>query len=72
MGAPGAQGAPGDVYVAPGLKGDKGFPGTTGDRGFPGVDGFTGKDGQPGQPGPKGEPVSTKSERSTKTGLTKS
>lgn len=58
MGSPGAQGEPGDIYVAPGLKGDKGLPGTTGERGFPGIDGIPGTDGRPGQPGPKGEPVS--------------
>jgi len=60
MGAPGAQGEPGDVFVPPGLKGDKGSPGTTGVRGFPGVDGLKGRDGRPGQPGAKGEPVSSK------------
>lgn len=57
MGAPGAQGAPGDYLVAPGLKGDKGNPGLKGVRGSPGYNGDPGKDGLPGFPGEKGEPV---------------
>lgn len=58
MGAPGAVGEPGDIFVAPGLKGDKGLPGAAGSPGRPGLDGQPGRDGFPGEPGPKGEPVS--------------
>lgn len=58
MGAPGAVGEPGDIFVAPGLKGDKGLPGLPGSRGKPGLDGVPGRDGLPGMPGLKGEPVS--------------
>lgn len=58
-GEPGAKGEPGDIYIAPELKGEKGFPGVPGSWGLPGIDGIPGKDGRPGLPGQKGEPVST-------------
>lgn len=58
MGAPGAVGEPGDVFLAPGLKGDQGQPGRPGSPGRPGLDGQPGRDGFPGEPGLKGEPVS--------------
>lgn len=58
MGAPGAVGEPGDISIAPGLKGEKGLPGKPGSTGQPGVNGLPGRDGFPGQPGFKGEPVS--------------
>lgn len=57
MGAPGAVGEPGDIYIAPGLKGDKGLPGLPGFPGRQGLDGQAGINGVPGPPGPKGEPV---------------
>lgn len=59
MGAPGAVGEPGDVLIAPGLKGDKGLPGLPGTPGRPGLGGAPGRDGIPGAPGVKGEPVKT-------------
>lgn len=59
MGAPGAVGEPGDIYLAPGLKGDRGLPGRPGSPGRQGSDGQAGIDGLPGVPGPKGEPVKT-------------
>lgn len=58
MGAPGAVGEPGDVFVAPGLKGEKGLPGVSGSPGRPGINGEQGRSGIPGIPGVKGEPVS--------------
>lgn len=58
MGAPGAVGEPGDIFVAPGLKGDKGLPGVPGSPGRPGLNGEAGRTGIPGIPGLKGEPVS--------------
>lgn len=61
IGAPGARGEPGDIYIAPELKGEKGSPGVPGSIGLPGIDGVPGKDGRPGLPGIKGEPVSTNS-----------
>lgn len=59
MGAPGAVGEPGDIFIAPGLKGDKGLPGLPGSTGRPGLAGAPGRDGIPGAPGFKGEPVKT-------------
>lgn len=59
IGAPGAKGEPGDIYISPELKGERGLPGVPGSRGLPGIDGIPGRDGRPGFPGPKGEPVST-------------
>lgn len=59
FGEPGAKGEPGDIYIAPELKGEKGLSGFPGSRGLPGIDGIPGKDGRPGLPGQKGEPVST-------------
>lgn len=59
MGAPGAKGEPGDIYISPDLKGEKGTPGVPGDRGLPGIDGIAGTEGIPGLPGLKGEPVSS-------------
>jgi len=60
MGAPGAVGEPGDIFTAPGYKGDKGSPGRPGLTGQRGQDGLPGKDGIPGQSGLKGEPVSAR------------
>lgn len=59
MGTPGTKGEPGDIYISPELKGEKGLPGFPGSRGLPGIDGIPGADGRPGLPGQKGEPVST-------------
>lgn len=59
FGAPGPKGEPGDIYISPELKGEKGAAGVPGSRGLPGVDGFPGEDGHPGRPGQKGEPVSS-------------
>lgn len=58
IGTPGAKGEPGDIYISPELKGEKGLPGISGSTGLPGIDGNPGRDGRPGQPGLKGEPVS--------------